>query len=114
MRMISRNTERGDFFYHTEGNQVAKSLPLLNSLAWKVTYLVTVSQSVWVSGGGPWRLSVPPSFCDLAAGGLPLTTQAQLETVAQGSGKGMKMRAWGLGALSLLHLEESLCRVFIL
>ena len=53
MLMISRYTERGDFFYHTEGNQVAKSLPLLNSLVWKVTYVVTLSQSVWVSGGGP-------------------------------------------------------------
>lgn len=52
-------------------------------------------------------------FVTLSAGGLLLTPQAQLETVAQGSGKDVKLRVWGLGTLSLLRLEESLCKVFI-
>lgn len=46
MLMISRYTERADFFYHTEGNQVAKSLPLLNSLVWKESDLFSDTKSV--------------------------------------------------------------------
>ena len=93
---------------------MAKSLPLLNSLAWKVTYLVTESQPVWVSGGGPWSLSIPPSFCDLVCGGPSADHSGSVETVAQGSGKNVRLRDCRLGASSLLHLEESLRRVFIL
>ena len=65
MLMISRNRERGDFFYHMGGNQVAKPFPLLKSLVWKVTYLATRCQFVWISGGGPWRLSASASFCEI-------------------------------------------------
>lgn len=34
-----------------------------------------------------------PPFVKLSEGGLPVTAQAQLETVAQGSGKDTKLRA---------------------
>lgn len=43
-----------------------------------------------------------------------VTAQAPLEALAQGRGRNSKLRAWKSDALSLLHLEELVFKVFTL